>query len=246
MGDFLKLLLPVVLTPTTYAELLKKLAACLFYQTWAVTFLLRNIPSIDGAFHAVENYGRLGIALTTVPAYDKLNLAGAAIALLAAGFSYAVQLHDRVSDLFKIRHRFDRANIFLPLAVLVGAKFSAMQLNAVDANRVTLMHRVFYKFASSRADKPLVDRHDIEHALDAWSWFWILLEGMVLLIASAVIAIFFETPFLGSGFAAVFILYWILSVLQYSRLERYVRPQVETIAGNKDAAQEVRETFCAL
>src|SRR5271166_1793374 len=109
MGDFVKLLFPVVLTPTTYAELLKKLAACLFYEIWVVTFLLRGIPSIDDAFHAVENYGRLGIALATLPAYDKLNLAGAATALLVAGFSYAVQLHDRVSDLFMIRHRFDRS-----------------------------------------------------------------------------------------------------------------------------------------
>ena len=246
MAEFLKLLVPVVLTPTSYAELLKKLAACLFYETWVITFLLRGIPSIDGALHAVENYGRLGVALGTVPAYDKLNLAGAGIALLAAGFSYAVQLHDRLSDFFKIRHRFDRSNILFPLALLVGAKLSAMQLNAVDANRITLMHKVFYKFASSRADKPLVDRHDIERALDGWSWFWILLDGMVLLIAGAAIAIYFDAPYLGSGFAAAFLLYWVLAVLLSSRLERYARPQVETIAPNADAAQEVREIFCAL
>ncbi len=246
MADFLKLLVPVVLTPTNYAELLKKLAACLFYETWAVTFLLRGIPSIDGAFHAVESYGQLGIALSTVPAYDKLNLAGAAVALLAAGFSYAAQLHDRVSDLFKIRHRFDRSSILFPLALLVGAKLSATQLNAVDVNRVTLMHKVFYKFASSRVEKPLVDKHHIEHALDAWSWFWILLEGMALLIISAVIAIYFGAPFLVSGFAAAFLIYWVLAVFQYSRLERYARPQVEAIADNKDAAEGVKETFCAL
>jgi len=32
MRDLLKLLVPVVLTPTSYAELLKKLAAFLFYE----------------------------------------------------------------------------------------------------------------------------------------------------------------------------------------------------------------------
>jgi hypothetical protein len=203
-------------------------------------------PSIDRAFHAVENYGRLGIALATVPAYDKVNLAGAAIALLVAGFSYAAQLHDPVSDLFKIRHRFDRGSILFPLALLVGAKLSAMQLNALDANRVTLMQKVFYKFASIRTDKTVVDRHDIEHALSAWLWFWILLEGMVLLVASAVLAIYFDAPVLGSGFAAVFLTCWVLSTLQYSRLERYARPQVRAIAANTDAAQEVKDAFCAL
>jgi hypothetical protein len=188
----------------------------------------------------------LGIAVATVPAYDKLNLAGAAIALLVGGFSYAAQLHDRVSDLFKIRHRFDRGSILFPLALLVGAKLSEVQLNALDVNRVTLMHKVFYKFASSRADKTVVDKRDIEHALGAWSWFWILLEGMVLLVSSAVIAIYFDAPFLGSGFAAVFLICWVLSILQYSRLERYARPQVQAIAANKDAAQEVKDAFCAL
>jgi hypothetical protein len=205
MGEFLKLLVSGVLTPTTYAELLKKLAAFLFCETWLVTFLLRGNPSIDNAFHAVEGYGQLGLALATVPAYDKLNLTGAAIALLAGGCSYAFQLHDRLSDVFKIRHRFDRSCILLPLALLAGVKLSAMQLNAVDANRDTLMHKVFYRFASSRSDKPLVDRHDIEHALAAWSWFWILLEGMTLFVVSAAIAIYFNSPLLGSGFSAAFL-----------------------------------------
>src|SRR5262249_31588283 len=150
--------------------------------------------------------------------YDKLNLAGAAIALLVAGFSYALHLHDRVSDLFKVRHRFDRGSILFPLALLVGAKLSPIQLNAVDANRVTLMHQVFYKYTSSRLDKPLVDKHYIEHALDAWSWFWILLEGMVLLMASAVIALYFDAPLLDSVFSAAFLIWWVLSVLQYFRL----------------------------
>src|SRR6516164_4527474 len=166
------------------------------YETWAVTFLMRGVPSIDDGLRAVEYYGRLGTALSTIPAHDKFNLAGAAVAALVAGFSYAAQLHDRVSDLFKIRHRFDLGSILFPLALLVGTKFSAMQLNAVDANRNTLMHKVFYKYASSRADKPLVDKHDIEHALAAWSWFWILVESMVLLVGSAFIAIYFGAPLL--------------------------------------------------
>src|SRR5206468_2567149 len=80
--------------------------------------------------------------------------------LLVAWIGYAVRFHDRMSDLFGIRKRFDRNYILLPLAILTRSQLSAFQLNRVDANRDSLMRRVFYRYASSRAEKPLVDKHD--------------------------------------------------------------------------------------
>jgi hypothetical protein len=68
----------------------------------------------------------------------------------------------------------------------------------------------------------------------------------VLLTASAVIAFYFGAPLLGSVFSATFLIWWVLSALQYSRLERYARPQIEAIAANEGAAQEVKEVFSAI
>jgi hypothetical protein len=48
--DIFKLLLPVFLSPKNYDEMLKKLAAFLFYETWLMTFVLRGIPIVEQHF----------------------------------------------------------------------------------------------------------------------------------------------------------------------------------------------------
>jgi hypothetical protein len=60
--DILKLLLPVFLSPKNYDEMLKKLAAFLFYETWLMRFVLRGIPIVDTAFRSVESFEALGTA----------------------------------------------------------------------------------------------------------------------------------------------------------------------------------------
>jgi len=135
MLDILKLLLPLFLSRKNYNEMLKKLGAFLFWETWIVTFLLRGIQSIDEMFHSMENYGRVGAALSIIPNYEKLNLGGFFIALIVACVSCAIQIHDRIFDLLHIRRRFDRNYILLALAILVGPKLNPQQLISLAANR---------------------------------------------------------------------------------------------------------------
>lgn len=246
MGDFLKLLLPLFLSPKDYSEMLKKLASFLFYDVWIVTFLLRGIPAIDAAFNSVENFGAVGQAISLIPGHEKLNISGLVIALIVAGVSYAIQLHDRISDLFGIRSRFDRNYILLPLAVLVGVELSPAQLNAMIANRDPLLRVVFYPYVSSRAEHPLVDRHDIERALDAWSWYWLLIEPLPIVLIALLVAAFFKAYGLLVGFCAAFISLWLLAWLFSLRLERFTRPEIETIAADPTARLAVREAFNAL
>lgn len=246
MGDILKAMVPIFAVPTNYNEVLKRLAGFLFYDTLIGTFLLRGIPEIDTFLRKIESYGAIGAALSTIPNYSKLNLSGLAIALLVAGIGYWLQLHNRISDFFAIRRRFDESAILLPLAVMTGAKLSPTQLNSLRANRETVMHLVFYKYASSRADKPLVDKHDIEHALGAWSWYWAFIEAITVFAICGVIALFFWNLPLVSGFIVISAILWLLALLQFRRLERYARPQVETIAANTEAAAEVKTYLCTL
>src|SRR5437016_5152666 len=114
MGDILKVIVPILLAPTNYNEVLKKLAAFLFYDTLLAIFLLRGIPQIDTFLHEVESYKKIGDALSTIPNYTNLNLSGFGIALLVAGIGFWLQLHDRISNLFAIRRRFDEHSILLP------------------------------------------------------------------------------------------------------------------------------------
>ena len=157
----------------------------MFWETYIITSFLRNTPQIDPRFQLAETLPPFNTILDTFPNASKFNIFGAVIALLVALFTRAVKLHDLVSDVLGIRRRFDCNYILFPLAALVGENLSSRQKEAATAARSNLMRQVFYRYASSRADSPLVDKHEIEYALDQWSWFWVCVEAIVLCVLAS-------------------------------------------------------------
>jgi hypothetical protein len=194
----------------------------------------------------VENGGPIGRALSHIPGHDSFNLLEFFIAIVLAWVSHAIQLHNRLSDAFGIRNRFDRNYILLPLAVLTGVQLSPIKLNALKANRELLMEKVFYRYASSRADKPLVDKHHIERALDTWSWYWILVEGAALWLVGGLIAGYFASYSLMNLLCWVAVGFWLFGELCSLRHPGFAQPQIETIVGNVQAKQDIKEAFDAL
>ncbi|MEX2167299.1 MAG: hypothetical protein WD852_09820 [Methyloceanibacter sp.] len=246
MGDLLNLFLPFVTTPRNYGDVLRKLAACAFYETYLITFFLRDIPLVDQALRSVETYGSLGEFLQTFPHANTLNIAGLGIAFGVAVFTFVFQLHDRISDLLGIRSRFDRDKILIPLAQKVGATLPERRMNEIKLQRQKLMREVFYRYASSRSTDPLVDRHDIEHALGRWAWFWVLVEASTFFATAAIIAALFGSLQIGSWFLLVSLLAVFLACFQYRRLGTYALAEVEAIAADQAAATSVRNVFNAL
>jgi hypothetical protein len=155
-------------------------------------------------------------------------------------------LHDRLSDLFGIRRRFDRNNILLPLVTMSGARLTPSQITSLVTHRTETMREVFYRYASSRQETPVVDKHDIERALDAWNWYWIFVEGLFFLIVFMLISAAFGDVRLLVGFWALFMIVWVSTHLQYAKLERLVRPEIQSIAANVDANNANRAVFDAL
>lgn len=237
MTEALKFLLPVFSTSKTYGETLSKLAGFALYETYILTFILRRIPQVDEPLRLLERPFNLDHAF---------NPAGIAIALCVALLSRAFKLHDRISDLLGIRRRFDVTHILLPLASKVGFQPNAKQIQAIRKKRSDLMRAVFYKYASSRADNPLVDKHDIEHAIDSWSWFWWPVEGIIFLLAAFLIALVFGYYGLASGFAVTSIVFSLIALGLYLNLKKLARPQVEAIAADGTAKSAVLAQFNAL
>jgi hypothetical protein len=243
MDVFLKLVLPFLATPKTYSEVLTKLASFAFYETYLITLLLRAIPKFNQFLVSIESWGPLGSLIGSIPRYDVLNISGIAIAAIVAVLTHTFQLHDRISDLLRIRQRFDCKEILLPLARKVGSTASTKK---IAGKRDELMHSVFYKYASSGADTPLVDRHDIEQALNAWSWYWAFVEGVFYFGVGALTAWLLGSPDLFFTLIAVSAALLLLSLLQRIRLARYARPQIDTIAADPTAAYSVKKQFDAL
>jgi hypothetical protein len=246
MSDLINLIAPFFSTPKTYAQMLKKLAGFAFYEIFLITLFLRDIPQIGAAFRSAEAYGSIGKIIDVIPHASELNISGFALALLVALASHVVQLHDRISDVLGIRKRFDTYEILMPLAHLVGANLTPQQTKIVRSRRDSLMRELFYRYASSRAEKPLVDKHDIEHALAAWSWFWVLIEAAAFLTLACIIAFSFGARNLSLWFLIVGVVCAILATVQRLRLGRYARPEIEAIASDYNASHDVRAKFDAL
>ncbi|MEX2299198.1 MAG: hypothetical protein WD715_17410 [Dongiaceae bacterium] len=137
-------------------------------------------------------------------------------------------------------------SILIPLSQRVGSAVTKEKEMKITQHRDELMHAVYYKYASSRAAEPLVDKHDIEHALNAWSWFWVLVEAVIYFGVGAIIAWWLGSRNLLFIFAIVSIALLVLAFAQRARLGGYSRPQIDAIAADPAAAYDVRTKFDAL
>lgn len=246
MVNLFTFLLPVFATPTSYALVLQKLAAFAFWDTYVITVFLRDIPQIGEAFRSAETYGSVGMIIGALPHSNALNICGLAIALAVALLTRAVRLHDRISDVLGIRKRFDRRQILFPLATLVGQSLTSPQRRALIAIQEDLMRDLFYRYASSRVDTPVVDKHEIENALDSWSWFWVWIEAVVYFAIAATVAHSFHAHTLGVRFLIVDVIFLSLAVIQYPRLTRYAKIEISAIAADATAARDIRARLNAL
>jgi hypothetical protein len=246
MVSLLTFFLPVFATPTNYALVLQKLAGFAFWWTFIITIFLRDVPQIGAAFRSAESHGSLGIIIGALPYSNTLNVSGLAIALAVALLTRAARLHDRISDVLGIRKRFDQKHILFPLAKLVGQSLTVLQRKAVIANQNELMRDVFYLYASSRSDTPLIDKHEIEHALDSWSWLWVWTEAVVFFAIAGIVAHLFHAHTLGVRFLIADAIFISFAVMQYPRLGRYAKIEISAIAADSTAARDVRARFNAL
>jgi hypothetical protein len=246
LGEIFALIIPFLLSPKDYSDVLKKLTIFSWWWIYIITFFLRSNVHINSIFSRFENWGAVGDLMHLIPYYDYLNLSGVIIGLIVAILNNSFHLHNRISDLLGIRRRFDRDHILLPLANLVGAPVPPGKMATLLENRNALMRAVYYKYASSRSNNPLVDKHDIEHALAAWSWFWMFIEAAFFFTVGAMTAFIVGESGLAAGFLVAVVLFLLFAYLLRPLLSKYAEAQVRTIAADATASYEIRSHFNAL
>lgn len=157
--------------PKNYNEMLTKIMSFTFCISLVfVAVVAHSWPTLWNFLHPrwlTFNIDVLG--LKNIPA---TYLIAAFVISLTARIS---KLHDRVSDLFGIRERFDLHEILTPLACGVGIPIDLRWRDRLMQHRHQIMSDIFYRYASST--NPVIDNHLIWNALDKWSWFWICIEG---------------------------------------------------------------------
>lgn len=227
-------------SPKDYSEMLTKIAFGTFVVALFATYVARKqVPEIDAALKPYDLKAKvfeLEIAIGYV-------LPAAAVAII----SRAIKLHDRISDLLGIRRRFDIAEILLPLARGAGVPVDADKEARIEKARGSLMVSCFYAYASSTAEKAVIDKHLIVRALDQWSWYWIVVEAAVVAAILAIILTVGGQVGLAVGIVAVGALA-VPVALHFLRKQcaEYAHREVDAILQDATRKDSVSKAFCAI
>jgi hypothetical protein len=228
-------------TVSDYREMLRKLSSSAFLVTVACVWLLRSkiavINQLLGSFDLVSDFKLLGSI--SIP-FGTVLVAG------VVGFlSESVKLHDKISDLLHIRAIFDVHWILIPMALVSGATVDRARFERIKTDRKRLMGEVFYRYASSGKNTE-IDSHLVIQALTAWSWYWVFVESLTIIIPTAAIFGYF-----GHWKAATLIL--MLSLLLQSLMRvfrsdanRYAQAEVSEILSDGSRLLAVKALFDAL
>ena len=158
----------------------------------------------------------------------------------------AIHLHNVISSALGIRRRFDMKYIVTPIAHKVGVTLSLEQRRRVEENRSEVMRSIFYRYASSTSEKALVDRHDIHHALDNWSYVWICIEGLFLAVIVLLISLWLGNTQIIIVSAVFIFIYFLFFFIFHSRARVLIRPQVQAITQHISARNEIEKFLSAV
>ena len=86
-------------------------------------------------------------------------------AFLIALVSRIFKLHNHLSNILGIRHRFDLEAILFPLAIATSIAFPVEKVRQIKKQRKDLMYKTFYKYASSSPSKAVMKR-----TTSPWLW----------------------------------------------------------------------------
>ena len=224
---------------TDYSKMLIRIMASTFVLSVLALWLLRTkIPELDAAIAA--HLPTLTIKVLDLPVSFGTLFPAAAVTVLFRMF----RVHDRISDLLRIRRRFDVKHILGPLAVGSLGNVSDEQLQRIRAGRDDLMYKVFYRYASSKT--PAIDAHFIEDALDWWGWYWCILEAICVALISAMLAGWYRHWRLCAAFSIAALIGLIGALVIKRRCTRCAHREVNEILSDASRVIEIRSQFSAL
>jgi hypothetical protein len=166
--------------PSNYGEMLNKIGMFTLLVVFGLTLLVAHcsctIASILSTIKVPVEIWSLHVpVLYVVPA------------LVFASLARIFRLHDKVSDLFGIRSHFDIYRILIPLCGSVGVPVDSTFRDKLRGKRHKAMSRTFYRYASF--EEPSISKAAVLGAIDLWTWYWILLEAIVMFIIACIVLV---------------------------------------------------------
>ncbi|MGU5686628.1 hypothetical protein ACV1DN_20855 [Aeromonas allosaccharophila] len=223
-------------TVNTYGAMLNKLAIANFFVGLIAFYFITTQSSTLNDI-ATRFSQDISISGFKIPLGFLVPPVGLAI------FFRIIKLHDRISDVFRLREFYDWEYVLKPI---MDAVESNLDKKTVMLNRGRLMSKVFYRYASSRDDNPVVDKHLIEMVLDQLTWYWMIIETSFIVLSAFVILLYLE-----AFEYALFVFYLGLGLVVFSKVlqgscSKYTSQEVEVIIDSAPRKREIKEQFDAL
>jgi hypothetical protein len=157
--------------PSDYGEMLNKIGIFSFFSSLGVIWYAAKFsPPIARVLESQST--TVEIQGVHVPFLYAL------VAIAIAASFRAVRLHDRISDAFGIRARFDVDQILTPLCEGVGITVNQNLATKLTLHRESVMQKTYYQYASF--EDPKISKALVLASTEVWTWYWILLEFMAL------------------------------------------------------------------
>jgi hypothetical protein len=224
--------------PESYSDMLERIFSTTLISGILCTLLLAQAsPAFHALIQSVSTQADLGPIKNLKAFYILIPLGVAFIARV-------ILLHDKISDMLRLRHRFDTRYILFPMAERVGFKLTAKFKKRLEPEREPAMYAVFYPFAGFK--DPAIDAQLVRTALDRWGWFWAALEAAFLLFVTllvlASIRQWYHLLLIGIGI----LLLVAFMKYQWSVCCEGARQQIEAILQDPSRMERVRSYFAKL
>lgn len=224
--------------PTNYSEMLNKIAIFTFFVSLIMTVLVSSASPTVSDFLARFDIKVEVASITSIP------IAYVVPPLIIALLARVIKLHDKISTLFRLRRSIDVYHILVPLAGEVGVPIGLGVLEKLKVNRYDWMEQVFYKYASST--DPKIDPHRITMALDKLTWFWILIELLVVSFLTLILLISLGAFVYVAWLAFVLLILLGFTFPMYAACTEAAKIEVKAILSDSTRKAEIKAAFNAL
>jgi len=223
---------------TDYPSMLDRIFFFTLVSTVICVWLLRKYSPALNTLLANLDF-ELTVSTVKIPIPAATFLPALVIAIAAR----SIKLHDRISDLFRIRYYFDTRKIISPIATRVGVPSD--EIPRLFQNRNHHMRKVFYEYASST--NPQIDTRNIIEALDNWSWFWCWIESWSIWLVTGLTIIILG--FFSDGITMILVaslLVFLFSLFYWPQCVKYANAQISDIFDDTERAAAIKSHLNAL
>ena len=227
-----------VKTPKNYPEMLDRIKTfttlstffCLiviFFSIDCLRIELNNLNNFLLNELNIENITIFGIVFKTASILILLIIS----VIIGLIFRYYL-LHDKISDLFKIRLNYDIEIIIKPLLNEKGIIIVQNIEDKIVKKRDTLMDILFYDFAGT--NEPVINIHYVYMALDSWSYYWINIETSIVLLISSIVSLIYYEFIISIIFIYIFIVLLFINHFRLRTCKKATKNEMRLIIETKE------------